>query len=347
MQESTITKELRRGNINMLVAGVCVTVLSCAFLVLTARTNLNEILGPVAMTPEQVIKIQSPSRLLRYYICTRGSRVSDPVWQERSEVFDRAAQKTVSTSVINEIQLMQLADKFVLIRRAKSSKDPSIAGALINTPEELENVVAKLKQDPKLRTQLLPLLIDATRFNWGGYFVLLFFIPLLIAGTALTLIALSRLLDKFQNPNLKSLNRFGDAPTVLSEIEEELSKGENVFRCSMLWLTPNWLITSKLSGLEIRSVRELVWIYPQVTRNHVYGVPADKSNALVICDNSGKYTQVYLPSDDFDYIGVNLRKRAPWAFFGYEPEREQKWHKTTRAAMIAEVEERRLATENH
>jgi len=347
LQESTITKELRRGNINMLVAGVCVTVLSCAFLVLTARTNLNEILGPVAMTPEQVIKIQSPSRLLRYYICTRGSRVSDPVWQERSEVFDRAAQKTVSTSVINEIQLMQLADKFVLIRRAKSSKDPSIAGALINTPEELENVVAKLKQDPKLRTQLLPLLIDATRFNWGGYFVLLFFIPLLIAGTALTLIALSRLLDKFQNPNLKSLNRFGDAPTVLSEIEEELSKGENVFRCSMLWLTPNWLITSKLSGLEIRSVRELVWIYPQVTRNHVYGVPADKSNALVICDNSGKYTQVYLPSDDFDYIGVNLRKRAPWAFFGYEPEREQKWHKTTRAAMIAEVEERRLATENH
>lgn len=313
---------------------------------LTARTNLNEILGPVTMAPDEVIKIQNPSKLLRYYICTRGSRVSDPVWQERSEVYDRATQKTISTSIINEIQLMQLADKFVMIRRSKSSKDPNIAGALINAPKELDEVAAKLRQDPKLKTQLLPILIDATRFNWGGYFALFLFTALLIAGISLLRKAVSRLLDKFQNPNLKSLNRFGDAPTVLSEIEEELRKGENVFRCSMLWLSPNWLITSKLTGLEIRNVKELVWIYPQVTRNHVYGVPVDKSNALIICDNKGKYTQVYLPSDDFDHIGENLRKRAPWAYFGYEPEREQKWQKKTRAAMISEVEERRRAIEN-
>ena len=346
MRDDTISKQLKRGNINMLLLGLFLTVFSGAGLILTARTNLNEILGPVTMAPDEVIKIQNPSKLLRYYICTRGSRVSDPVWQERSEAYDRATQKTISTSIINEIQLMQLADKFVMIRRSKSSKDPNIAGALINAPKELDEVAAKLRQDPKLKTQLLPILIDATRFNWGGYFVLFLFTALLIAGISLLRKAVSRLLDKFQNPNLKSLNRFGDAPTVLSEIEKELSNEETVFKCSMLWLTPNWLITSKLTGLEIRSVKELVWIYPQVTRNHVYGVPADKSNSLMICDNRGNYTQVHLPSDDFNYIGDSIRKYAPWAYFGYEPEREQKWHKKTRAAMIAEVEARRIALEN-
>lgn len=90
MRDDTISKQLKRGNINMLVAGSFVAVVSCAFLVLTARTNLNEILGPVAMTPDEVIKIQNPSKLLRYYICTRGSRVSDPVWQEKKEKLKRS-----------------------------------------------------------------------------------------------------------------------------------------------------------------------------------------------------------------------------------------------------------------
>ncbi|CAN5278713.1 hypothetical protein BH11CYA1_BH11CYA1_10180 [soil metagenome] len=347
MRESTITKELRRGNINMLIVGLCLAISSGAFLVLTARTNINDVLGPVAMTPDEVINVKDPSKLLRYYISTRGSKVSDTVWQERREVFDRATQKTVPTSVVNEIQMMQLADKVVLIRRTRNSNDPSIAGALINTPSDLEELSNKLRQDPKLKTQLLPLLIDSTRFNWSSYFFILVFIPLFIGGIILIHKSISRLFDKFQNPNISSLSRFGDPQAVLSEIEEELSKGESVFRCSMLWLTKNWLVTSKLTGLEIRNVKELVWFYPQVTSHRVYGVVhVGKSNDLIICDSSGRYTQVYLPSDDFDYIGESLRERAPWAFSGFELEREQRWQKKNRAAMIAEVEKRRLALQN-
>ena len=346
MRNDTIAKELRRGNINMLATGLCVAIFSCAVLVLTARTNLNELLGPVAMTPAEVIKIQDPSKLLRYYISTSGSKVSGTVWKDGYETIDRGDKSVKSFTVTSEIQLLQLVDKMVLIRRKQSSKDTSIAGALIKVPSELEVVAEQLCKDQKLKAQLLPLLIDSTRFNWGGYFVLITFTTLLICGIVCIYTAINRLFDKFQNPNIKSLNRFGDVPTVLAEIEKELSNGESVFRCSMLWLTENWLITSKLTGLEIRSVKELVWIYPQITRHSVYGVPAGKSNGLIICDSSGNYTQVHLPADDFDYIGESLRKRAPWAFFGYELEREQKWHKKTRAAMIAEVQERRVAMEN-
>jgi len=346
MRNDTIAKELRRGNINMLVTGIVIALASSSILILTARTNLNELLGPVAMTPAQLIRIQDPSKLLRYYISTNGSKVSGTVFKEGYENTDRDDPSKKTFIVTGEIQMLQLDEKVVLIRRKQSSKDTSIAGALIKMPSELEEVKARLCKDPNLKSQLLPLLIDATRFNWGGYFVLIVFTAILICGLTCIYTAMIRLVNMFNNPNIKSLNRFGDAKAVLPEVEEELRQPSGVFRCSMLWLTKNWLITSKLTGLEIRSVKELVWIYPQITNHANYDFSASKSPGVVICDNSGKYTQIYLPSDNFDAIIENLRKRAPWAFFGHTAELEARWRKKTRAAMIAAVEERRLTIEH-
>lgn len=346
MWDDTISKQLKRGNINMLVAGSFVALVSCAFLILTARTNANEILGPVPMTAAEVIKVQDPSKLFRYYIATTGSRVSATIWQEGYQTIDRKDNTVKSTSINSEIQLMQLEDKVVLIKRIRSSKDKSIAGALIKVPKDLDEVTAQLSQDPKLKAQLLPLLIDSTRFNWGGYFVLIIFLPSLIGGVVLVRKAIARMSDKFQNPSIQSLKRFGDARTILPEIEEELRQTDSVFRCSMLWLTKNWLITSKLTGIEIRSIKELVWVYPQTTSHSVNFVPTGKTHGLIICDSSGKYTQISLPSGDFATILETLNEHAPWAFYGFAPEYRQRWQSKNRASMIAEAEERRVAMES-
>lgn len=346
MRDDTISKQLKRGNINMLVAGTFVAVVSCAFLILTARTNLNEVLGPVSMSPAEIIKIKDPSKLLRYYISTTGSRVSGTIWQEGYESIDRQDKTVRSTTVDSEIQLLQLEDKVVLIRRHRSSKDKGIAGALLTVPKDLEPLTANLSQDPKLKEQLLPLLIDSTRFNWGGYFILIVFIPMLIGAVVLIRKAIARMSDRFQNPSIQALQRFGDARTILPQIEEELRQTDSVFRCSMLWMTKNWLITSKYTGLEIRSIKELVWIYPQTTTHSVNFIPTGSTHGLIICDSSEKYTQIYLPSGDFANIIESLHERAPWAFYGFAPELKNRWQGKNRAAMIAEVEERRRAIEN-
>lgn len=346
MRDHTISKQLKRGNLNMLVMGCFLAIVSCAFLILTARTNLNEVLGPVSMSPAEIIKIKDPSKLLRYYISTKGSRVSGTIWQEGYESIDRQDNTVRSTTVDSEIQLMQLEDKVVLIRRHRSSKDTGIAGALLTVPKDLEALSAKLSQDPKLREQLLPLLIDSTRFNWGGYFILIIFIPLLILAVVLVRKAVARTSDKFQNPSIQALQRFGDARTILPQIEEELRQTNSVFRCSMLWLTKNWLITTKYTGIEIRSIKELVWIYPQTTTHSVNFIPTGSTHGLIICDSSGDYTQIYLPSGDFATIIESIHERAPWAFYGFAPEYKKSWQGKNRAAMIAEVEERRKAIEN-
>ncbi|CAN5125158.1 hypothetical protein BH11CYA1_BH11CYA1_16470 [soil metagenome] len=343
MRDETIAKQLKRSNTNLMIGGIIAVVISCLFLVLTARSNLNEVLGPVTMTAADVIKIQDPSKLFRYYISTKGSRVSGTIWQEGYQRIDRKDNSIKSTSVDSEIQLLQLEDKFVLIKRRLASKDTNIAGAVVSVPRDLYLLSDQLKQDPKIQERLLPLLIDSTRFNWGGYFVLIIFSSMLVCGIILIRKAQTRLSDKLQNPSIKLLQRLGDPRALLPAIEDELSRTDSVYRYSNLWLTKNWLINSQIAGIEIRNITELVWVYPQTTSHSINFIPTGKTHVLIVCDNRGKYTQIHLPSADFTAIIETIHSHAPWAFYGFSEEHKRMWNSKMRSAMISQVEDRRQA----
>ncbi len=341
MWDNIISKQLKRGNTNVLVTGIFMALLSVLMLVFTARSSLNEVLGPVTMTPAEVLAVKDPSKLLRYYICTKGSAVSPTIWQDGWLNTDRKTGAKTFTAT-SDIQLLKLDDGLVLVRRHVSSPDTSIAGALVNVPNDLSVTVAHINASA-LRSKFRPLLIDSTRFSWGGRITLAIMLPFLIMSVVFIRRAITRLSDKFQNPSILALKRFGDPRSVLSEIEQELRDTDNVYRDSMLWLTKNWLITTNLAGIEIRNVKELVWVYPQTTAHSVNFIPTGNSYGLLICDSAGKYTQVSLPSQHFGTILDVFSARAPWAFYGYDLNYRQMWQSKKRAEMIAQVEERRAA----
>jgi hypothetical protein len=344
-----VAKNIARCSRNALLACVLTIVAVIGGFVLNSRYLYNAAFGAFAVTNEDVQFGKNPPDSFRYYLHINSEEVFDTGTRYVMQEAGRA--ETVSYKYV----ALQVGDKLLL---AKVDPDSNLVDGAKNVPvngaiermdsTESEKVLQPIfKEQPELRSEFLPYLLDAR----GGFRT-----PAFIGvgiGAVLLLVAggfLLSVLDKFGNLEkssmMKSLANYGAPREVAAAIDREvLSAHEKVGPVRLL---PSWIIKSGTFSVDFQHVEEIVWMYKKVTKHSVNFIPTGKTYEVVLYNSQGKTITLsgsFMREKKVDFILDSIYQRVPWIITGYDNDLVKTWNSNS-AAFVQAVRERRNSYEN-
>lgn len=158
-------------------------------------------------------------------------------------------------------------------------------------------------------------------------------------------------IDNKRNPEKDSRFRWPEIGTradVQRAIEQEwnstpLSEKE---RFGEYFITPSWLIEFSSMEFRPRPLRYVAWAYYSAKSRYVNGVPTGTTRRVMIHHVNGKFPwSIPVESDEqgTEFLFA-LRRRAPWAFYGYTEAYYLGW-KNDPEGFIAAVKDRYTAAQ--
>lgn len=344
-----VAKNIARCNRNVLLACVLTIVAVIGGFVLNSRYLYNAAFGAFAVTTEDVQFGKNPPDSFRYYVRLNSEEVFDT--GTRYVMKKSGQMETVSYKYV----ALQVGDKLLLAKVdpgagfEDGAKNVSVNGALIRMDDtESEKVLQPIfKEQPELRSEFLPYLLDArSGFRTPAFIgVGIGAILLLVAGGFLLSV-----LDKFGNPEkssmMKTLANYGAPREVAAAIDNEvLSNHEKVGPVRLL---PSWIIKSGTFSVDVQHVEEIVWMYKKVTKHSVNFIPTGKTYEVVLHNSQGKTVTLsgsFMREKKVDFILENIYQRVPWIITGFDDDLVKNWNSNA-AAFIQAVRERRSQYEN-
>ncbi len=338
MNESMITKAVRRSNTTLLVVCVIGLLIVGALAVLNLRYFYNFAMGPFDVTADELIAITDPKAPQEYWVRVTGDEIYDTGIQyvETSD----SGRETVEFSY----QALALGDRLLLVKQpGEPVEDLTLRGSLekINAEEQSEIIDDLVAEEPLLEGVFLPYLLNTGGFRTGGVIGLLLG-GLVALGCVIGLVvAMRRSADPSTHPIFKSLQRFGPIEFTTSRIDAELG-GEHTTLAKNFHLTKSWLVYNPPGKFEVMRFEDVVWLYMHVTTHKSYGITVGKTFAVMVSDKFGMRSQMVVGNKEEPAQEViqEIGRRAPWAVGGFSPELDKAWKKD-RANFLAEVEKRK------
>jgi len=338
MNESMVTKAVRRSNTTLLAICLVGLLIIGALAVLNLRYFYNFFFGPFDVTAEELIAVNDPKAPQKYWVRITGEEILDTGIQyvETSD----SGRETVEFSY----QALALGDRLLLVKQpGEPVEDVTLRGSLEKfTSEEQTEIIDDLVADePMLEGVFLPYLLHTGNFRAGGL------IGLVLGGLAALgcVIGLGMFMrrnaDPSTHPILKSLNRFGPIEFTTGRIDAEMA-GEHTTLAKNFHLTKNWLVYSPSGKFDVMRFEDLAWLYMHVTTHKSYGITVGKTFAVMAYDKFGAQAQMVVGNKEqpAQELIQEIGRRAPWAMGGFSAELNKAWKKD-RENFLAEVEKRK------
>jgi hypothetical protein len=331
----TVHKSIGASNRNTaLLSIVAIAIAVAAFGLSTSKYILAHFGETRVMTADEV-KALTAEQLPIYNVQVTGSLSQDSGYEEYET---ENGSRTKTTAYFAYLGLGEDENDFkVMIVRNPTVIDEDITtykGAL-EMPTSISKEVYDdiLVDDPESKDLLMPWILDTVDQSMP-WFMGAGAEAVLLLGGLFGLATVAGRRNPENHPIIKRMARFGDAESVMSQIDNEMSMGEPA-QVDKLQFTRSWTIYKAGNDMHFMRTPDVVWAYKHITQTR-YG----KNYAAYIWDRTGQMLNIGSSEKNVDAMIVAVLQRAPWAIAGYNRDVEKSW-KNDRDGFIRTVDDRR------
>ncbi len=344
MPPNRVLQAVRRSNILFLALGVICLLIVAAGFYFDRGLILGFLSGPRTITSGELSNVASADSVSQAWVTATGSDAEDTGWQTY-EQSDGGDQTVTGAFVLLTVGKRDLLVKIPSEITADTTLSHTYTGLLIDFPEDVTNQVIPdiQQQEPKLATTLLPVMLDTSDFRVAAYVALALIAAGIVIGLAFLIIGTRRMIDPYTHPMLKALGRYGDPQTISEEISREMAANHLKVGKSM-HLTPHWLVSQSSTGLQAARLRDIAWVYMNITRHRTYGITTRRTFEGYIYDRYGKRTNFAAKEQEVQDGLRAIAQAAPGAIVGYDAQYAEMWRKN-RDQFLAAVDQRRAQAE--
>jgi uncharacterized protein DUF6709 len=335
MWDNFITRQMKRTNRNLLIAGVVLLAGAAGLTAGYRRYLYNFVLGPFPIQTAELAAIQGPEEPQKYFLRVQGEKAYDT--GVYLEVQDSSKKRTAN------FYALKVGERFLIVKASPGEKVTSYAGGLATLPYELRTgyIARSEAKNPALLGAFLPFMLDATGFrDSDGIMGVGAGAVMLLLGLYLTWLFVQRNTNPEKHPLMKSLEKYGTPNDVAMQIDSELRSEPASKVTGDLLVTKNWLIHASAFRTVLMQTREVIWAYQKITKHYHNGIPTGKSFSTVIRDSRGQTAEIQGKKKTAPDVVNALQQRMPWIISGFSKELEQAW-KNDRAGLAQAVEKRR------
>jgi hypothetical protein len=334
MPNAFVESVIRRHAVRCGLISLAGALLVLIALALNVRYFYNMAFGPFTQERAALTELTADTIPWQYYVTVAGDKHADTGFQYVSTT--DSGKETVE----NYYHVLVLGDRLLLVKSTTEEISNEVTGALEAIPSETQTkVVSEMeKESPKLKGHFLAVMLDDANFYTGGFVGL--GVAAVIGLICMIGIGLSiwRWLDPSQHPAMKALARFGDAETVIREIDADYAAPHEQLGKD-IHFTSRWFI-STIGALDAAPYRDILWCHKQVTQHRTNGIPTHKTYAAYIFDRYGKRLTIGGKDEFVNQVLQGVAKCVPGVAVGYSVELE-KLYRTNRAQFATAVDTRR------
>ena len=339
-----IDGHIRRSIRNLVLINAVLAVGIIAVAGLNWRYLYNCLAGPFPTDLATLSATTDPGSLTRYFVTIDGDEVIDTGVREVKQRKEKYSNKVTSETVTAEYVALAIADRFLLVKTGGGHSGKQFTGALERLSSgERSQIIGKIEADePEVKGAFLPMTLDATGFRGPAYIGLGVALPLLIIAGWQIATALSRTGDPGRHPITRALAGYGVPQVVAAKIDTEVRLGGQITSIGSVLLTPSFLFRSRLFGLDVVSIEEVVWTYKKVTKHYYNFIPTGKTYSVMVVDRRGSTLEIpTMAKEDKTHLIIEaIGRRAPWVLLGYDDELARAW-KSNADTVIRAVDQRR------
>lgn len=313
-----LEQQVRKASQKQIITCIGILAVVVAGLAYFHRYLMNYFSGPYTMPAAELVAVKDPDAIPRYWIKTTPDRLLD-TGIDHITVSKRRGRET-GRSVTGHYYVGLYGERMMLIKTEADAKPSGqLEGALVAAPQNVVSTVLQRAGRPELRPRVLPVMLETSSFTSDGN------LGLLIAG-ALSLLALGfganalvRHGKPAGHPALVKLAAGSSEPLVrVSHAIKADLEGRHAVGLSGYQLAGTHLLKTGGLTFDARSLGDLVWAYPQVTKKKIYYViPAGTTHAAVLHFRKGQVTINGAEGQVQNAMRFVLA-RAPWAFVGFD-----------------------------
>lgn len=325
------------SNRNLLLRSSIGAVLLIGLLFFNIRYLYNVFVGPLAIDQQTLLATADPADLQRYWV-TVESNEDDIAYTGFQQV---SRNSTTGQERVKASYMALLLDQRVLLVKDQGEQfNTTFTGALEALPASVStHIVPDLERtSPALRGAFLPYMLNTADFRRSAYIGFGLGLPLF----GLCIFGFARALRRSDNPllhpTMRALARFGSPTEIAGQINAELLAPQ--WQAGGLRLTTHWLAQVSKRNLAATHIDDVMWVYKQVTQRRFNGISVGKSHAAKIWDRHGVCVTVVGTAALVDQALLEISKRAPWAWMGFNADLQKTW-KSNRAALITSADQRR------
>jgi Putative transmembrane protein precursor len=345
MQPGFIGKEIRRTNQNLFFTGAGMAGLPIAIGVLGFSYWVSFFSGPKQISSQELVT--APSKYLGQYVTVSGSDNAETGWQQISQRKSKYTGEVKSESVSARFVAIKMPfssdqNRVLLAKIApEASASNTVTGKIDGIPTLVENELANIPN----RDRILPVLIDAQGNFYGmGVFGIIVGGISGIIGTCCLISLKQRQKNVGFHPIIKNLSKYGKADAIAQQIDQEFQNQDVIVRNKTM-ISKSWLIQQESYETKFRQIKDIVWLYFQVTTHRTNGIPTGKTYSAIFCDRYGNKTEVAGTEAESVDLVQHIYSLMPWAIAGHSDDLQRAWDKD-RAALIAAVDEARQKFRN-
>lgn len=329
-----IAERARAVSLRVLIAAIAVLALTLALLASQARYLSSFFAGPQPLDRAALVAANAASELPHAWVTLTVDDLHETGMQEIAVRKKRGVER--SRRVSAEYYVAQVDERLLLVKVRNGEKPTH---TLTGTMAPIER---KMLSDPgfdEARAMFLPLMLDTRDYRSSGY------VGLGLAALAMGLavffgvVAWRRVKDPERHPALRRMAAWDALPDAARALGQDIASREAITLGGYVF-TPRHLYRNGLFKLTLENLDDLVWAYPQQTRNKVlYVIPAGSSYALELKWADRALT---IPGKQPAIMAILMRlaNHQPWVFNGYDEEWAQYFARQKPRAVTA-VRQRR------
>lgn len=323
MQERFVDHHLRRTNRNLLALSGVTAAAVLGVLVLCSGYLYNFFAGPFPADAAALGAIKDAPHESRRFLAVKGERIVPTGLQQVTITKSKYTGQERSRRVSAGYGALVFGSRLLLVKVPGEVQGSEFKGEIVPIPD---TVRSRVLTSPRMEAAFFPYMLDAGSYRTGGYVGLsVAALLLLLAGVGLAR-ALKRLSDPTQHPLMQRLRALGEASTVTSQIDAEVTQSAGGVRHGDVQMTPNFLFRPSFLGLDVLRLSDLVWVHGKVTQHSTNGIPTGKTFATVLHDSHKATLEVTCRKEPaMQELLAELTRRAPHALFGHSPELEKAW----------------------
>ena len=291
--------------------------------------------GETQVMTEDELTSLTPADLPIFNVTLEGDEMFDSRWVEET-TSTRNGISTGPASVTAYFGYLQMGDHFATVRVPGEVDDKltDYKGALISPVEVGKQVYDDfIIEYPELENDLLPMMLD-TAYDAMPWYIGAGAEAILLLGGLFGLATVASRANHDNHPIIKRMARFGEAESVMSQIDGEMMSGQ-VAQVDKLQITRNWVVYKSGNDMNFARITDIMWAYKHVTQTR-YG----KNYAAYIWDRSGQMLNIASKEKNVDEMIIAVLQRAPWAIAGYNKDIEKSWN-SDGAGFVRTVDDRR------
>ena len=320
MWDDFIGGQIRRTNRNLFLLGATISTLLGLLLAAGWRDTYNFIFGPFPVQSSELVSIWNSDAPRRFFLRVQGEESFATGMQEVDATNHDKVRAEIIALVVNK--------RLLLVKTPADNHQLQFTGTLTTVPAEvLHGAVRRWdEKHPDLKGAYLPFMLDATGFRKGdNLWVAAAGAGFGVLGLILIGIPLRRRLQPESHPLLTQLAKYGGLQDVRMRIDSEVRSEGGGEKFGAMQITTNWLIHAAAYKTNLMATRDVVWVYPKVTKHYHNGIPTGKTYSAIIRDSRGQSLEISGKKDSVPKLLESLQRRMPWVLVGFSKELEALW----------------------